>query len=60
MREHRCEQTGVDIQVGVFFISYVLIVGAFLLNIVIAVLLDEFISSVEAEKQRVFMPCRSR
>ena len=37
--------------VGFFFASYVLVVGVVLMNIVIAVLLDEFISTVEREKQ---------
>ena len=35
---------------GAFFTSYMLIVGIMLMNIVVAVLLDEFISSVEHEK----------
>lgn len=34
-----------------FLVSYVLIVGLVLINIVIAVLLDEFLSTVETEKQ---------
>lgn len=38
--------------VSFFFISYVLLVGIILVNIVVAVLLDEFISSVFWDKQR--------
>ena len=37
--------------VVLFFVSYVLIVGVVLMNIVIAVLLDEFISTVDRERQ---------
>ena len=33
-----------------YFVSYVLIVGVVLMNIVVAVLLDEFISTVAREK----------
>ena len=36
---------------ALFFVSYVLIVGIVLMNIVVAVLLDEFITTVEREKQ---------
>ena len=35
---------------ALFFVSYVLVVGVVLMNIVVAVLLDEFISTVAAEK----------
>ena len=35
---------------GLFFVSYVLIVGIVLINVVVAVLLDEFISTVAREK----------
>jgi len=37
--------------VAFFFISYVLINSVMLLNVVVAVLLDEFISSVSREKE---------
>ena len=37
--------------IALFFVSYVLIVGIVLMNIVVAVLLDEFITTVEREKQ---------
>ena len=36
---------------ALFFVSYVLVVGVVLMNIVVAVLLDEFISTVAREKQ---------
>ena len=36
--------------VACYFVSYVLIVGVVLMNIVVAVLLDEFISTVAREK----------
>ena len=36
-----------------FFVSYVLVVGLVLMNIVVAVLLDEFISTVAREKAEV-------
>jgi hypothetical protein len=36
--------------VALFFVSYVLIVGVVLMNIVVAVLLDEFITTVAMEK----------
>jgi hypothetical protein len=36
--------------VAIFFVSYVLIVGVVLMNIVVAVLLDEFITTVASEK----------
>ena len=36
--------------VMLFFVSYVLLVGLVLMNIVVAVLLDEFISTVAREK----------
>ena len=35
---------------ALFFVSYMLIVGVVLMNIVVAVLLDEFISTVAHEK----------
>ncbi|EKX41331.1 hypothetical protein GUITHDRAFT_112542 [Guillardia theta CCMP2712] len=38
--------------VGIFFVCYMLIVNVVLMNIVVAVLLDEFISTVEREKNK--------
>ena len=35
-------------QVAAFFVSFVLIAGTVLINIVVAILLDEFIAAVEA------------
>ena len=40
----------VRLQVATFFVSYMLIVGTVLMNIVVAVLLDEFRSAVAVEK----------
>lgn len=34
-----------------FFVSYIIVAGYFLLNIVVAVLLDEFVSSVSSERE---------
>jgi len=35
----------------VFFVSYIIVAGYFLLNIVVAVLLDEFVNSVNEERE---------
>eukprot|EP00960_Hanusia_phi_P024373 717993-Hanusia_phi.AAC.5 len=43
-------RTQFDYWTAFFFVSYVLIAGVFLINVVVAVLLDEFISSIQAEK----------
>uniref|UniRef100_A0A7S0EEW1 Ion transport domain-containing protein n=1 Tax=Hanusia phi TaxID=3032 RepID=A0A7S0EEW1_9CRYP len=43
----------VDGYVVLFFVSYILIGGYFLLNVVVAVLLDEFASAVDMEKRRL-------
>ncbi|EKX43249.1 hypothetical protein GUITHDRAFT_110665 [Guillardia theta CCMP2712] len=40
-----------DFGVGFFFVSYMLLVGLVLMNIVVAVLLDEFITMVERERE---------
>ena len=51
----RNDDGGVDKWASFFFTSYMLIVGVVLLNIVVAVLLDEFINTVmkeRAESQR--------
>lgn len=44
------EDGHVDPLVVAFFVSYILLAGYFLLNIIVAVLLDEFVRSVEAER----------
>jgi hypothetical protein len=44
------EDGHVDAIPACFFVSYILLAGYFLLNIVIAVLLDEFVRSVESER----------
>jgi len=44
------EDGSLDTITGVFFMSYILFAGVVLINIVVAVLLDEFITSVAAEK----------
>lgn len=36
-----------------FFVSYILLAGYFLLNIIVAVLLDEFVRSVESERSQM-------
>ena len=41
----------VDTPVAVFFVSYVMIASIVLINIVVAVLLDEFIATVTAQKE---------
>ena len=54
-RQLRRADGGVDKWASFFFTSYMLIVGVVLLNIVVAVLLDEFINTVmkeRAESQR--------
>lgn len=48
---HNRPQTSITI----FFVSYILIVGTFLLNVVVAVLLDEFISAVQSGKTEARM-----
>ena len=40
-----------EAKVAIFFISYILVAGVMLFNVVIAVLLDEFVASVSKEKQ---------
>eukprot|EP00960_Hanusia_phi_P058911 764013-Hanusia_phi.AAC.1 len=42
--------TSRDMWVATFFVSYALLAGVFLINVVVAVLLDEFISSLQAGK----------
>ncbi|EKX54651.1 hypothetical protein GUITHDRAFT_100126 [Guillardia theta CCMP2712] len=44
-------KTSTDYGIAIFFVSYVLIAGVFLINVVVAVLLDEFISSIQKRKQ---------
>eukprot|EP00960_Hanusia_phi_P048655 759075-Hanusia_phi.AAC.3 len=44
-------KTSTDYGIAIFFVSYVLIAGVFLINVVVAVLLDEFISSIQRRKQ---------
>lgn len=39
-------------QVAIFFVSFIVVNGIFVLNVVIAVLLDEFIGAVDREKKR--------
>eukprot|EP00960_Hanusia_phi_P006656 190222-Hanusia_phi.AAC.8 len=46
-------RTQFDYWTSFFFVSYVLIAGVFLINVVVAVLLDEFISSIQAEKAQI-------
>eukprot|EP00960_Hanusia_phi_P000654 16901-Hanusia_phi.AAC.3 len=46
-------ETKMDYAIALFFVSYVLIAGVFLINVVVAVLLDEFISSIQREKQEI-------
>mmetsp|Transcript_16679 Transcript_16679/g.55540 ORF Transcript_16679/g.55540 Transcript_16679/m.55540 type:complete len:677 (-) Transcript_16679:706-2736(-) len=46
-------RNGTDFGIALFFVSYVLIAGVVLINVVIAVLLDEFISSIQREKQEI-------
>jgi len=43
-------ESGPDPYIGLFFLSYILFAGVVLINIVVAVLLDEFITSVAAER----------
>eukprot|EP00960_Hanusia_phi_P068461 766852-Hanusia_phi.AAC.3 len=47
------EDGSVDIGVAIFFVSYVIFAGVVLINIVVAVLLDEFISAVSLEKEEL-------
>ena len=42
----------IDFGVAIFFISYILIAGIILFNVVVAVLLDEFIKFIGAEKEK--------
>ena len=55
-RQMRKKDGNIDKWASFFFTSYMLIVGVVLLNIVVAVLLDEFINTVikeRAEWQRI-------
>ena len=66
-RNMRGADGGLDLGASAFFASYMLIVGVVLLNIVVAVLLDEFINTVmkeraeaqrqEDEKKKAKMEC---
>ena len=47
------EDGHVDPLVVGFFVSYILLAGYFLLNIIVAVLLDEFVRSVESERSEI-------
>lgn len=49
-REIRNEDGSVNKYASTFFASYMLVVGVVLLNIVVAVLLDEFINTVMKER----------
>eukprot|EP00960_Hanusia_phi_P019205 566571-Hanusia_phi.AAC.2 len=51
-------RTSTDYGIAFFFISYLLIAGVVLINVVIAVLLDEFISSIQREKQEIEMQAK--
>ena len=48
--EGRREDGHVDATAAIFFVSYIMLAGYFLLNIIVAVLLDEFVRSVESER----------
>ena len=44
-----------EAKVAIFFISYILVAGVMLFNVVIAVLLDEFVHSVQEEKEKALV-----
>eukprot|EP00960_Hanusia_phi_P027779 747010-Hanusia_phi.AAC.1 len=51
-------RTSTDFGIAFFLFSYVLIAGVVLINVVVAVLLDEFISSIQREKQEIEMQAK--